>query len=374
MKLIFCLFNYFPFGGLQRDFIRIARECLRRNHSVDVFTMKWEGAFEPDLNITCLPVTAWQNHTRCQQFVKQLHNQLAQKKYDAVVGFNKMPGLDIYYAADTCFQAKVRNQHGSWYRFTPRYRHLVNYENSVFAVSEKTTILLISKQQQADFHHYYHTPENRFHLLPPGIDRDRIAPIDSADIRKKYRAEWNILDNEFLLLMVGSGFRTKGLDRILSALAALPSEIKNRTKLLVIGKDNPDAFIRQAKQSGINNRVTFLGGRHDVPHFLLAADLLLHPAYNENTGTVLLEAIAAGLPVLTTDVCGYAPYVNEANAGRVLTSPFQQIELNSALAEMLLSLKQSDWKQNAIHYAKNADIYSMPKYAVDIIENLCKSN
>ena len=61
-----------------------------------------------------------------------------------------------------------------------------------------------------------------------------------------------------------------------------------------------------------------------MPAFLLAADLLLHPAYHENTGTILLEALVSGLPILTTDVCGYAHYVQEAKAGCVLTSPFQQ--------------------------------------------------
>ena len=45
------------------------------------------------------------------------------------------------------------------------------------------------------------------------------------------------------------------------------------------------------------------------------ADLLIHPAYNENTGTVLLEALVAGLPVLVSAVCGYAHYIAEADAG-----------------------------------------------------------
>lgn len=372
MKLAFCLFNYFPFGGLQRDFIRIARECVRRNHSVDVYTMKWEGEKEPGLNIICLPVSARQNHTRCQQFVTQVQHKLIETKYDLVVGFNKMPGLDIYYAADTCFQAKARKKHGAWYRLTPRYRHLVSYENAVFAAPATTQILLIAAQQQTEFQHYYQTQSERFHLLPPGIARDRLATSDSHSIRKKLRAEWKINDNDLLLLMVGSGFKTKGLDRTLLSIAALNPDLKNRVKLFVIGKDNPARFIRQAKKLKINPQITFLGGRHDVPDFLLAADLLLHPAYNENTGTVLLEAVAAGLPVLTTDVCGYAHYITEADAGCVIASPFNQHHLNQTLASMLLSLKQSAWQQNALNFAKNADIYSMPERAADLIEKFGK--
>ncbi|WP_163066577.1 glycosyltransferase, partial [Acinetobacter baumannii] len=68
----------------------------------------------------------------------------------------------------------------------------------------------------------------------------------------------------------------------------------------------------------LNDQVQILKGRSDIPRFLLGADLLIHPAYNENTGTVLLEALVSGLPVLVTDVCGYAHYIAEADAGRVL--------------------------------------------------------
>src|SRR5579872_1266892 len=368
MKLAFCLFKYFPFGGLQRDFLRIAHECVERGHTVDVYTMEWEGPEDPKLPLTLIHATGWQNHTKIASFVKKLQPYLAQKKYGRVIGFNKMPGLDVYYAADTCFQAKARQQHGAWYRFLPRYRHLVAYEKAVFARQSKTEILLLSKKAQPDFMHYYGTQPERFHLLPPGIAKDRMAPANAPDIRAALRQEFNIADNDFLLLLVGSGFKTKGLDRILYGIAALPDDLKKRTRLFIIGQDNPTPFQQQARQLNIFNQIIFMGGRNDVARFLLAADLLLHPAYNENTGTVLLEAIVSGLPVLTTDVCGYVDYIKQADAGRVLSSPFRQDEFNHALQNMLLSPTRQMWQQNGLAFAKNADIYNMPERAVDVIE------
>lgn len=370
MKLAFCLFNYFPYGGLQRDFMRIAQECLKRGHTIDVFTMHWEGEKHPSLSITILPATGFQNHTRAKKFAQQVQQQLAKNQYDLILGFNKMPGLDVYYAADTCYQARVNKKNNFLYRLLPRYQSLVAAEKSVFAEDTKTQILLISPLQKNEFVRYYQTPENRFHLLPPGIEKNRIAPENSAELREKTRAELGIKSNEFLLLMVGSGFKTKGLDRGLLALAALPEDIKNRTQLYVIGKDDPATFQAQAKKLDIHDRVKFLGGRDDVPRFLLAADLLLHPAYNENTGTVLLEAVVSGLPVLTTDICGYAHYIIEANAGRVLPSPFQQQVFNQTLQNMLLSLPDAPWQTNGLAFAKAADIYSMPERAVDLLEKM----
>ena len=369
MRLAFCLYRYFPYGGLQRDFIRIARECIKRGHIVDVYAMRWEAEIEPGLAIRTFNVKGLQNHTRRQDFVNQLEPYLLQNNYDLVVGFDKMPGLDVYYAADTCYQAKARAARSWFYRLTGRYRHMAAYEQAVFNPEHHTKILLIANKQLAEFQQYYKTAAEQFYLLPPGIDRDRIAPRNAAQVREHLRKELAIPQNDFILLMIGSGFKTKGVDRTLLAYAALSHELKQRTHVLILGSDNPDKFLRQAKKLKISDKVSFLGGRNDVPRFLLAADVLLHPAYNENTGTVLLEAIVAGLPVLTTDVCGYAGHVQEANAGRVLSSPFKQQEFNQAVADMLLSAEKDKWHQNGLAYAVHADIYSMPERAVNLIES-----
>ena len=96
----------------------------------------------------------------------------------------------------------------------------------------------------------------------------------------------------------------------------------------------------------------------------------MHPAYNENTGTVLLEALVAGLPVITTDACRYACYVNEASAGIVLSSPFNQSVLNQQLETALVSSAREQWQWNALAFSKQADIYDLTTKAVDFIEAL----
>ena len=103
---------------------------------------------------------------------------------------------------------------------------------------------------------------------------------------------------------------------------------------------------------------------------LQGGDLLLHPAYYENTGTVLLEAVVAGLPVLTTAACGYAFHVEAARAGRVIGEPFAQAELDRALASMLVSPQRAEWRRNGIAYGRSHDLYGMPELAAAAIERL----
>lgn len=368
MNLAFCLFRFFPYGGLQRDFLRIAHTCQQRGHRVRMFAISWEGEVPAELDLRLVPARGLSNHARCRSFVQGVAPLLAQGGFDAIVGFNKMPGLDIYYAADTCFQARAREKHGPLFRLGSRYRTFVELERSVFAPPAETEILLISPLEKPKFQGCYGTPEERFHLLPPGIAPDRIAPENAEEIRAAVRRESGVASDEKLLLMVGSAFRTKGLDRALRALAALPEELRRRTRLVVIGRGEDAPFLRLARGLGVDDRLHLLGGRDDVPRFLLAADLLLHPAYTENTGTVLLEALAAGLPVLATEVCGYGFHVRQAQAGQLVPEPFRQEQLNHQLLQMLTASEAAVWRTNALAYVRRTDIFSLPEKAADLIE------
>ncbi len=108
MKIAFILFKYFPFGGLQRDFFRIAAECVTRGHEIEVYTLSWQGNKPENFNIHIVPVRALTNHKRYELFQQWVRDDLNRHKVNVVVGFNKMSGLDLYYAADACYAEKAQ--------------------------------------------------------------------------------------------------------------------------------------------------------------------------------------------------------------------------------------------------------------------------
>ena len=368
MQLAFTFFKYFPYGGLQRNFMSIALACQRRGHSIRVYTLSWQGEIPEGFDVVLVPVKAMVNHRLYERFVVWVQDDLARRPVDRVIGFNKMPGLDVYYSADPCYEHKARTQRSPLYRLTGRYRHFSAFERAVFGRDRKVEILMLSEVQQALFEECYGTPSERFHVLPPGISQDRRAPANAAEIRREFRREFGLADDDLLLLQVGSGFKTKGLDRSLKALANLPDAIRQRTRLIAIGQDEPRPFERQIRLLGLGRQASILKGRDDIPRFLLGADLLIHPAYNENTGNVLLEAVVAGLPVLTTAACGYAHYIEDADAGRVVPLPFEQQALDRMLLDMLSDdAARRQWGHNGLAFADRADLYSRPERAADII-------
>jgi UDP-glucose:(heptosyl)LPS alpha-1,3-glucosyltransferase len=368
LNLAFCLFAYRPYGGLQRDFYRIAQLCAERGHRITVFTMEWQGPVPENFNVQVLPVHRLRNHARSRRFAELVARATAAQEFAVITGFNRIPGIDIYYAADPCYVAKISELRGPWYRLTARYRHFAAMEQALFSPQADTRLLLLSAQELPKFMHHYNTPAERFLVLPPGIARDRQAPPDAQRLREVFRNEFNLGERDRLLLMVGSGFRTKGLDRTLQALAALPEDLGRRTTLMVIGEDNERPFRKLAARLAVADQVRFMQGQADITRFMLGADLLIHPAYSENTGTVLLEAIIAGLPVLATAVCGYAFHVERAQAGRVLAAPFEQQALNRALACMLDAPERGQWSGNGVRYGQQQDLYSMPVVVADYIE------
>ncbi len=400
VQIAFCIFKYFPHGGIQRDLLKLCRECRARGMRVRIYTMHWlEPAGEPQgrrrghgqagqvhwhpqqektaeiggLEICLAPVRALSRHRRYERFADSVLKDLSHRPVDLVVGMNKMPGLDVYYAGDSCYQEKAQAQRPFLYRLLPRYRSFLGSEKAVFDPAGRTEILTIAPTQAPVFQRHYRTPRERFHPLPPGIERDRAAPPNRQAERTRMREALGLAEPDRLLLFVGSGFIIKGLERVLRGLSALPPELLNRTRLFVLGDDKTNRFVRMARRLALGERVHFLGGRNDVPDFLLAGDGLVLPALDETAGMVILEAMIAGLPALVTENCGYASHLREAGAGLVTPLPFRQQTFNRQLVELLSSRERKRWSKNGLAVAHNESIYQMASKAVDLLERFAQT-
>ncbi len=355
---------------------------MRCSH-VDVYTGSWTGERPDNINVKILPVRGITNHGRSEYFSRQFNQHVKPGMYNAVVGFNKMPGLNVYFAADTCFAAKAEKKSFA-HRISPRYKTYMRLERAVFDKKSKTEILLISEREKPFYSDFYGTSNSRFHLLPPGIDINLTAKANKKKIRSAICSELSE-DNRFgnnktdikdpgciLILMVGSGFKTKGVDRSIRSISALPDKIREKTVLLIVGRDNKKPFLKLARRLKVADRVFFMGARDDVSKFFISSDLLLHPARVETAGKVLLEAMACRLPVLVTDVCGYSSHVKNADAGELLYSPFDQKALNKLLLFMLTSHKKSYWGKKGKEYVLKNDLSGMTQKAVDFIMKVAK--
>ena len=343
---------------MQRDMLRIARELIKQGHLVEIYTISWDGDLPEDaIKVHVLPTAGMFNYQRYQRFIDAANEKIealeqTRDAFDFVLGFNRAEGLDAYFAADPCFVERAHAQRSFLYRLTPRYHWFLRCEKTIFSVQSNCNILLLSNQEKLDFQRWYQTQDERFHFIPPYLSRERLALQDKSKMRAYLRKEFNFSEHDFVFLLVGSGFYIKGLDRAIKALACLPKDILPNIRLVAVGQDNPKPFLKLAEKLGVGKQLHLSKGRSDIPQLMQGADVYVHPAYRENTGLVLLEALASGLPVLATASCGYAYHIKQADAGRVAEVPFSQDSFNALFYDMIVSDHRDIWSQNGIAYAQ----------------------
>ncbi len=367
MHLLIALYRYFDWGGLQLDARRIMDEALRRGHQVTVFCTQWDNPPE-DIHVEKTAVRGMTNCARMRHFVEDWKRRLEVGDVDVSLAMNRVPEADFFFAGDVCMRAFYRRRR-LWplLRLLPRYHAVMAMERETITCP-KTQILHISPMQKTDYIREYGVDASRFHLLPPGMDPACRRPDEeatAASIRQTLRRQLGLQDDQLLLIQVGSGLKAKGMDRTIAAVAALPPPLRNRCRLAIVG-NAPAAKLRDiAKAHHMEHQLILPGARHDVPQWLLAADAMLHPAREEGAGSVLVEGIAAGIPVLCSAACGFAPYV-QAAAGYVTDEPFRQEAFNAMSVKLLQNLSEATAQTRA--YAKTQDFCRRAAVVVDVLE------
>ncbi len=369
MRIAFLLFEYFPYGGLQRDCLNIAHACRVRGHEVDLVTRRWEGERPAEFRLHVTGQRGASNVARNRYFFQAWQAIRERVSYDGIVGFNKLPGLDIYYAADPCFVAKYPEWYQGWRHLSGRYREYRRMEAAVFRPEHGVEFLVLTPREIPWYERYYGARPARFHDLPPPVFRRDYEPSARRQAREKLRTGAGG-ESEVVALFVATKFKTKGLDRVLRGLARLADSQGLRPLLWVVGGDRSEPYQRMAQRLGIESQVKFLGAQDAVEERMLAADYLIHPPYTENTGTVLLEALICGLPVLTTANCGFAHHIETAKAGCVVADPFREAAWDEGLSQISDEHKWDDWSRAAFQYAQRDELYRCHERAAEQIETL----
>lgn len=348
--------------------LRIANDLVQLGHQVSIFTGEWRSdAPASGIAHTVLPTHGWMNHQRHRNLIAAMQQALAKQHFDYVVGFNRMPNLDAYYAADPCFIARAKATRGLWYPFTPRYRFFAESEKAVFGAQSATQILLLTQRDKTIFQAHYRTPDARFHALAPNIPLAKFANLATQDCRDYVRKAFNLPSQANVILTVGSAYLRKGVDRAMLGLVSLPSALRDNTWLLAIGElESASTFKQDAQKLGIAERCIEAGGRDDAPQLMRGADVLAHPARSELAGIVLIETLVAELPVIVTEVCGYASHIDAAKAGAVLSEPFNQAEFNQALLN-LLQADNAQLKLNAQKYVQQLSQSASQQAEADVL-------
>jgi UDP-glucose:(heptosyl)LPS alpha-1,3-glucosyltransferase len=214
-------------------------------------------------------------------------------------------------------------------------------------------IIAISDMVKQDMMHWYQIPEERIHVVYNGVDIERFHPRNRR-YREEIRRRHGIGD-ELVILFVSNNFRMKGLGYLMKALADLKKEGHPPFKLLVLGRDRQGPHLRLAKKIGILGETVFAGSTNEPEKYYGASDLLVHPSFYDACSLTVLEALASGLPVITTSTNGASGILSHGEDGWVMGEQWSEAELRTAIR---LFLKEENRFYASSHGREKAELYS----------------
>lgn len=340
MRLAIIRQRYAPYGGTER-FVEVALEALlERSIAITLYTRQWPNTrlqlIEP---VLCNPFyigRLW----RDWGFARSVCRAVAKKAPELVQSHERLLCCDVYSASEGVHRARLdEGLHGAsafqrWRVESSFYhRYVLSIERRMFASPWLRAVICNSKMVRDEIHERFGLGLDKLPVVYNAVDSDIFSP-DLKQHRTAVREKFGVPESATVFLLVGSGYARKGVATAIKALAKLPSD----TYLFVVGRDKSRRrYKRLAQQLGVARRVAFLGALDDPKPFYGAADAFVLPTLYDPCPHAALEAMACGLPVVTSTKCGAAELVTEHDAGMVCGA--RDVD---ALASHMMTLTDED--------------------------------
>lgn len=327
MKIAIIRQRYNPFGGAERFVERALGALANEGAEVTLITRNWAGAPQAGFRqITCDPPYArilGGRVARDRSFAEAVQAEMAAGAYDITQSHERIPGCMIFRAGDGVHAAwldhRARGLSGLArlaQRWSAYHRYVVRAEAAMFAHPALQAVICNSHLVAEEIRRYYRVPGDKLDVIYNGVDTGVFHPGLADEFRSRTRRDAGIPAAVPLLLYVGSGFERKGVPRLLRAFAAMQDK---RAQLALVGADRKAAEMqRLAQRLAVAERVHFTGPLKDVRPWYGAADGFVLPTIYDPCPNAALEALACGLPLVTSTTCGAREWVSEGENGWVV--------------------------------------------------------
>ncbi len=361
-------------GGAETYVVDLAARLIAGGHSVDVVTSGWaDGAIPEGVGLVRVPTGArtrlgaiWRFGVESERTLRALGD-----RYDCTIGFINTWHQDILIPQGGVHPASLA---ANARRFGPVARSLyvlskrVNpkswglyraIERRQFDPARSTRYVAVSQMVRRDLMHHWRVDPDRITVVPNAIDPDRMALPDAAAVRSEFRRAQGLADTDTAGLFIAHNFRLKGLAPLLEALARrrLGEQGDRSLHLLVCGGGQIPPFRRLAESLGVGDAVRFLGRVPDVRVAYHGADFHILPTYYDPCSLVVFEAMACGLPVITTRCNGAGELIVPGEHGFVVDRPDDVAGLAEALGRMAdpVARREMAWQATRLGQEQSMD-------------------
>jgi UDP-glucose:(heptosyl)LPS alpha-1,3-glucosyltransferase len=307
-------------GGAERFIERALGALAGRGVAVTVLAREWIG--DPGSVIRCDPFhvgRVWRDWSFAGAVCREVHRL----SFDLVQSHERIACCDIYRAGDGVHAQWLRNRRmalGPFARaglaLNPYHRYVLAAERRLFASPRLRAVICNSRMVKEEIGAHFGIPEAKLHLIYNGIDLEAFNPRLRDAHRAGLRQRLGVREEASLFLHVGAGFERKGVFRLIEAFALSG---RRDAHLAIVGGDKLQGRAeRLAGSLGVASRVHFTGTQADVRPWYGAADAFALATLYDPFPNAALEAMACGLPVVTTRQCGTAELIDEGVNGFVV--------------------------------------------------------
>jgi len=363
-------------GGGESYAANLARGLIERGHEVHVFASHWESDI-PGITYHRVLSSKALGPFRELAFAVSSAMALRGGEFDIIQGFGKSTYMDVYRPGggvhrvwmeqdlESVDSPAARRWMGVKRRFSIRQAINLRIERRQYESGRVKRIIAPSAMVKKHILQHYRVDESRIEIIPNGVDLRKFNPANRDRFRREVRGSLNIGD-ELVLLFVANNFRLKGLGCLICLAGELVKRVGARAfKVLVVGRGKREPYLRLAGKVGCERNLIFVGGSQAVERFYAAADIFVHPTFYDPFGNVCLEALAAGLPVITTRFVGVAEFMTNGREGFIVDSPRD----TARMLECVLRLLDTRFREKASRAARTlAENYPLSRNCDEVLK------
>jgi UDP-glucose:(heptosyl)LPS alpha-1,3-glucosyltransferase len=364
-------------GGAERYTVDLAAALSAAGHNVDLLAADAAGPI-PSVRTVFAHSGALTRAGRYGQFLESVDRQLEAESYDIVHAMLPVNRCDIYHPhAGLALAALLRghekrssavmsrlSQIGN--QLNRRRRRFAAVERQLLTRSDAPVVICLSDYVKQSIAEYYPLPSDRLATLFNAVDLDKFNPADRPQSRRDVRERLGLAASDRVALFMAQDFARKGLAAAIDAVALV---CEPALRLIVVGKESPAQYIRQAASRGIASQIIFAGSTDDPADYYRAADFFVLPTRHDPCSLVVLEALAMGLPVISTIRNGACEIMQNGVHGAVLPDPNDIPALAASIRELCDDAKRAAMSQACLSLRPRLDMSGHLDRLLAIYEN-----
>ncbi len=316
----------------------------KRGHETHAFASEWDtdtALFNPHLNRHDVAVSARGYLPRLAGFIRTSRNDIAQlnPRADVLAGFGIEAPPDSILWMQSVHRAWIETSRQTSsmsarikQRLNPAHPVILALEKQRFVKKQYRHVVALSSGVKADLQRFYSVPDSDITVIPNGYAPEEFGLHCRTNRRAEMRANLGFSASDCVIVFVANEIERKGLRPLISAVGLLrdPS-----VKLLVVGNILPAACEPLVRANGLEGRVVWVGPSSSVGDLYAAADVFALPTRYEAWGLVIVEAMACGLPAVTSRLAGASIAIKNGETGTLLEDPGNPEEIAVALKHQI---------------------------------------